>query len=93
MVVTGTYGGARADKPGSYGFVAKYYNQGVGTFVAHTMNGAYQDFAWEGFKGYSLAGYYTLAKNMVAGVEYYDLKGKETDNTSKTLWGQMVVTF
>ena len=93
VVVTGTYGNAEAAKPGSYGLVGKYYNQGPGTFVAHTMNGAYQDFAWEGFKGFSLARYYTVAKNMVAGVEYYDLKGRETDNTSKTWWGQMVVTF
>lgn len=85
--------GAKASKPGSFGFDAKYYNQGASTVIAHTMNGRYGAFAGEGFKGYKLAGYYTVAKNMVAGVEYYDLKGKETDNSAKTLWSQLVVTF
>ena len=36
----------------------------------------------------------TLAKNMVAQVEYYDLKSKgDSDNHARTLWSQMVVTF
>ena len=93
FVVTASYGSAEADKVGSWGFIGKYYNQGVGTFVAHTMNGGAQDFVAEGFKGYSLAGYVTVAKNMVAGLEWYDLKGKESKDKEKTLWSQMVVTF
>ena len=93
FVVTASYGSAEAAKVGSWGFVGKYYNQGVGTFVAHTMNGGAQDFIDEGFKGYSLAGYVTVAKNMVAGLEWYDLKGKESNDKEKTLWSQMVVTF
>ena len=93
FVVTASYGGAETAKVGSWGLVGKYYNQGVGTFVAHTMNGGAQDFVAEGFKGYSLAGYLTVAKNMVAGVEWYDLKGKESDNKEKTLWSQLVVSF
>ena len=93
VVVTASYGGAEAAKVGSWGLVGKYYNQGVGTFVAHTMNGGAQDFIREGFKGYSLAGYVTVAKNMVAGLEWYDLKGKESDNKEKTLWSELVVSF
>ena len=85
--------GAKASKPGSFGFDAKYYNQGASTVISHTMNGRYSAFAGEGFKGYKLAGYYTVAKNMVAGIEYYDLKGKENDKSAKTLWSQLVVTF
>ncbi|MDY6291384.1 MAG: S-layer homology domain-containing protein [Succiniclasticum sp.] len=93
LVVTASYGGAEAAKVGSWGLVGKYYNQGVGTFVAHTMNGNAQDFIKEGFKGYSLAGYVTVAKNMVAGLEWYDLKGKESKDKEKTLWSQLVVSF
>ncbi len=94
IVVTGTLYGAKADKPGSWGLVAKYYNQGIGTAISHTMNSSgWADFVGEGFQGWMAGGYYTVAKNMVAGIEYYDLKGKETDNKDKTLWGQMLVTF
>ena len=93
VVATVTYGSAEAAKVGSWGFVGKYYNQGAGTFIAHTMNGEAMDFVNEGFKGYSLAGYVTVAKNMVAGLEWYDLKGKESNDKEKTLWSQMVVTF
>ena len=94
VVVTGTLYGAKASKPGSWGLVGKYYNQGAGTFIAHTMQAStWQDFTGEGFSGWMAGGYYTVAKNMVAGVEYYDLKGKESDNHDKTLWGQMLVTF
>jgi hypothetical protein len=93
FVITGTLGGAEAAKPGTWGLTAKYYNQGVGTFVAHTMDGDAQNFLREGFKGWSLAGDYTIAKNMVATVEYFDLKGKESDIKGKTLWSQLAVTF
>jgi len=88
-----TYAGAVATKPGSWGLAANYYNQGDGTYLKHTMNGDPDTNMTGGFKGYMLAGYYTLAKGMVAGIEWYDLKSKEGDNKNKTLWAQMVVTF
>ncbi len=93
IVVTATYGGAAADKVGSWGLTGKYYNQGVGTFIAHTMDGDAMAFLDEGFKGYSLAADVTVAKNMVATVEWFDLKGKESDIKAKTLWSQLAVTF
>ena len=93
FVITAAYGGAESAKPGSWGLTAKYYDQGVGTFMAHTMDGCAQEFMMEGFKGWSLAGDYTIAKNMVATVEYFDLKGKETDIKAKTIWSQLAVTF
>ena len=93
IVVTATYGGAAADKVGSWGLTGKYYNQGVGTFIAHTMDGDAMAFLAEGFKGWSIAGDVTLAKNMIATVEYFDLKGKESDIKAKTLWSQLAVTF
>ena len=88
------YKGASSDKPGSWGLFGKYYDQGGATYIAHTMNGHYDSFGPEGFKGWMVGGNLTVAKNMVAQVEYYDLKDKgATDNHAKTLWSQMVVTF
>jgi hypothetical protein len=46
-----------------------------------------------------VGGNLTVAKNMVAQVEYYDLKSKGDFNGykdgdhNKTLWSQLVVTF
>ena len=93
VVVTATYGGAESAKVGSWGLTGKYYNQGVGTFIAHTMDGKAQDFVMEGFKGWSIAGDVTVGKNMIATVEYFDIKGKETNGKAKTLWTQLAVTF
>ncbi len=93
FVVTATYGGAESAKVGSWGLTAKYYNQGAGTFIAHTMDGDAMAFVNEGFKGWSIAGDVTIAKNMIATVEYFDIKGKETDEKGRTLWSQLAVTF
>ena len=87
------YGKASASKPGSAEVYAKYYNQGASTTIAHTMSGHYDYFPVEGFKGYLVGAKYAVAKNMVAGIEYYDLKGKEFDAKAKTLWSQLVITF
>ena len=89
-VLTLNVGEAKASEVGSVGFVGKYYDQGAGTYVKHTMDG---DYPKNGFKGYSLAGYYTVAKNIVAGVEWFDLKDKESDDKHKTLWSQLIFTF
>ncbi|WP_302371891.1 S-layer homology domain-containing protein [Acidaminococcus massiliensis] len=88
------YKGATASKPGSWGLFGKYYDQGGATYIAHTMNGNYDAFGPDGFKGWMVGGNLTVAKNMVAQVEYYDLKDKgSTSDHNKTLWSQMVVTF
>ena len=93
IVATLGYKGAKSSVPNSWGVYGKYYNQGASTLISHTMNGYYNSFPLEGFKGYLLAANYTLAKNMVAEFQYYDLKGKETDKKAKTLWTQMTITF
>ncbi len=90
IIVGLDYKGARANKPGSWGVYGKYYDQGRGTEVAHTMNGNYK---WNGhyfngpdnrmgtfnsgFKGWMLGANYAFAKNIVGAVEYYDLKTKD----------------
>ena len=100
-VVTATYKGAKASKVGSYGFVAQYFDQPGGTTISHTMNGDYPyrtkanvaSNYLQGFKGYKLAGYYTVAKNMVLGLEWQDFEGNEDDKSYDTLWSQMIITF
>ena len=91
-----TYKGAKASKPGSFGFMADYVNMGVGTFLTTSpMQGDYTEPAFfsEGFTGYNLGAYYTLAKNMVGGLEWWDLKGKESSNKVQTLWSSVYITF
>ena len=92
FVVGLDYKGAKAAQAGSWGLNAKYYDQGAGTIVAHTMDGTLFE---EGFKGYSIGANYTLAKNIVAGVTYYDLESKEAKGTpdAQTLWSQVVFSF
>ncbi len=95
-VVTASYKGAKAAKVGSWGLVAKYYDQGASTYIVHTMNGLADDALFtgdEGFKGYSVAANYTFAKNIVGQVEYYDLEQEEGNKDAQTLWSQVVFTF
>ena len=95
FVVTASYKGAKAAKAGSWGLVAKYYDQGFSSYIDHTMNGYADKYAstTEGFKGYSVAANYTFAKNIVGQVEWYDLEAKEGTKDAQTLWSQVVFTF
>ena len=100
--------GASYAKPGSFGFQAVYYDQPAGSALAHTMNGEYgakytvaqssdgvAGALWaDGFKGYSVAASYTVAKNMMASVKYYDLKSRtDDDQKAKTFWGEFQLRF
>ena len=93
-VVGLNYKGADKNKPGTWGLFANYYDQGAGTFVAHTMYpgdwGYYMD---EGFKGYMVGGGVTLAKNMVYQLHYYDLEGKESGLDDRILWSRLQIMF
>ena len=95
FVVTASYKGAKAAKAGSWGLVAKYYDQGFSTYIDHTMNGYADSYtsADQGFKGYSVAANYTFAKNIVGQVEWYDLEAKKGTKDAQTLWSQVVFTF
>ncbi len=97
-VVTVNYKGAKASRPGSYGLNAQYFDQAGTTVISHTMNGEYPYRTAaanivEGFDGYKLAGYYTVAKNIVAGVEYFALEGNKSGEDYDTLWTQLIFTF
>ena len=90
-VVTASYKGAKASDVGSWGLVAKYYDQGYTTYMNHTMNGKADSML--GFKGYSVFANYTFAKNIVGQVEWYDLEEKEGNAESQTIWSQLLFTF
>ena len=88
------YKGADKNKVGSYGLFANYYDQGVGTTVAHTMfTGDWDYFTDEGFKGYMVGGAVTVAKNMVYQLHYYDLEGKETGLDDQVIWSRLQIMF
>ena len=89
-VVSLDYKGAKAAKPGSWGLYAKYYDQGDGTVIAHTMDGEYYT---DGFKGYKVGAAYAIAKNIVANVDYYDIEEKEGNKEAQTLFTNVVFTF
>ena len=47
-----------------------------------------------GWEGYGVGVDYTVAKNMVASVKYYDLEGKDVDGEDyETIYAQLNVTF
>ena len=93
-VISAGYKGADKNKPGTWGLFANYYDQGAGTFVAHTMYpGDWGYYMNEGFKGYMVGGGVTLAKNMVYQLHYYDLEGKESGLDDQVLWSRLQIMF
>ena len=93
-VVGLSYKGANKAKVGSWGAWAKYYDQGVGTFVAHTMKtGDWGYFMKEGFKGYNVGVNYALAKNIVYNLDYFDLEGKESSDDTRVIWSRLQINF
>ena len=99
--VGATYKGADAAQPGTYGIFANYYNQGRQTYLAHTTDA--NSFLGYGFKGYGVGVDYTVAKNMVARVAYYDTEAKDYgygmdfeglgDTKDKIIWTDLTITF
>ena len=73
-------------------------DQPAATFLKHTATGyatlpAKNGVANDGFKGFEVGANYTLAKNIVAGVKYFDLEAREGDADEQTLWSEVVFTF
>ena len=89
------YKGASAAEPGSWGLFANYWNQGGQTYVAHTTDADWFDY--RGFKGYGIGANYTLDKNIVATVVYYDTEAKNKvvgqNNDTEILWTEVVFSF
>lgn len=74
FVIGLSYKGVKAEDAGSWGAWAKYYDQGAQTYVAHTTDA--NTFGMTGFKGFGVGANYTLAKNIVANVAYYNTESK-----------------
>ena len=66
------------------------YTDPVTEAEKYTIN---QSLLWEGYKGIYAKANVTVAKNMIAGIQYWDLKGRESNVKNKTLWTDLVVTF
>ena len=99
------YKGANKAKVGSWGLGVKYYHTPAGISVANGWdtskavyfkddeNNVWANFYNQGFKGWAAEAKVTVAKNMIAGVEYWDFKGREDDVKAKTLWTEFKVFF
>ena len=74
FVIGLAYKGAKAEDAGSWGAWAKYYDQVAQTYVAHTTDA--NTFGMTGFKGFGVGANYTIAKNIVANVAYYNTESK-----------------
>ena len=97
FIVEANYGGAKANKVGSWGIGVKYYQLGAGNFVHNaweSINSPYNAAMFrQGMKGWYAVAKYTLAKNMVADIEYWDLKNRVSNAKNKTLFTALYVTF
>lgn len=86
------YGDQKSWRPGTYSIFAKYYNQPLNTYIAHDMNGR-GGAAMNGFRGYGVGISYTVADNLVAGTEYYNLTDKISGDKGTSWWNQLTHYF
>lgn len=85
------YGEVKTWRPGTFGMFARYYYQPRFTYIAPTMNGRG---GWmQGYKGIGIGAYYTVAENLVAGLEYYNLHEITTGEPGVTWWGSLTGFF
>ena len=97
-VVGLAYKGAKAAKPGSWGIYANYYDMPALTYLNNTndsyngvMNSWQEDV--DGFEGFEVGANVALAKNIVAGIKYFDLEQREGDADEQAIWSEVVFTF
>ena len=73
------------------------YRQDIGLTTAFAGYAEYpvtsNTAAGDGYKGYEVGVNYALAKNIVAGVKYFDFDARNTDNDESTLWSEVVFSF
>ena len=93
------YKGAKAAKPGSWGVYANYYDMPAMTYLDNTNDGyngvmnKWQLHHGDGFEGYEVGANVALAKNIVAGVKYFDLEQREGSADEQAIWSEVVFTF
>lgn len=93
------YKGAKAANVGSWGMFANYSERPMSTFVDPTCFAGYAEYpaatfsGGDGYEGYEVGVNYVLAKNMVAGVKYFDFDSREGNTDAQTIWSELVITF
>ena len=92
------YGGAKASEVGSWGVYANYSDRPYATYLLPTNFSGYAVkpvdlVAGDGYKGYEAGVNVTLAKNIVAGVKYFDYESREGNDDAQTLWSEVIFTF
>lgn len=94
--------GGGAWRPGSFSYWMKYYYQPSATYVSHTMSGAADYMSFDasgrgakrgGFRGWGTGLSYTLKKDLIFSLEYYDLSDLTTGRRSRTVWGALTRYF
>ena len=89
-------------RPGSMSYWLKYYRQPSATYVSHTMNGMADYMSYDatgdgprrgGFRGWGAGLSYTLQKDLMFGLEYYDLFDLDTARRSRTVWASLTGYF
>ncbi len=94
------YAGAKASKVGSWGAYVNYMDRPWNTVIYPTLASytsvpetLVTDVDGDGYKGIEAGANLTLAKNIVAGVKYYNLDSREGDANTETIWSEVIFTF
>ena len=99
------YRGAKASEPGSWGLYANWNDRPFATYLIPTSMSGYADAPYadldkavdgDGYEGFEVGANVTLAKNIVAGVKYFDFEqreGREGNKDAQTLWSEVIFTF
>ena len=93
-----SYGAAKASEVGSWGVYANYSDRPYATYLLPTNFSGYAVkpgdlVSGDGYEGIEVGADVTLAKNIVAGVKYFDYESREGNDDAQTLWSQIVFTF
>ena len=96
------YRGAKASEPGSWGLYANWNDRPFATYLIPTSMSGYADAPYadldeavdgDGYEGFEVGANVTLAKNIVAGVKYFDYEQREGNKDAQTLWSEVIFTF
>lgn len=94
------YKGAKASIPGSWGIHAVYSDRpystvmSQSTFAGYAMEPVRLTLDGDGFKGWEVGGNYVFAKNITAGLKYFDYQThKHPRGHARTMWSEVVFIF
>ena len=97
-----SYRGAKASEAGSWGLYANWNDRPFATYLIPTSMSGYADAPYasraeavngDGYEGLEVGANVTLAKNIVAGVKYFDYESREGKDDAQTLWSEVIFTF